>query len=146
MEIVVESDLGYDRFDASTGKADQPFDLHLTVHGAAHQPAESLRDLMTLFVDIYASQACRLHCTMYAINRNAVSVVVTTSGWERWKKGIVNAEQSAHRNLCNHMARDVLSIVQTYLKAHKAEGECAANATCDVFFPCGERVYWAGHV
>ena len=149
MSITIDNSLNADRIDASTGTCQQEFDLHISMLTTTCEPAAAVTAYVSRIGSVFSSAGHvddpRVQCISYALDRNAVSVVVTSSGWNRWKAGIVNASEDKNV-LCELFSRDLLSVTQEYFRAHKAEGTFASIATFDVAFPCGKAVHWAGRV
>lgn len=146
MPILTDDSLNYDRIDVTTGEAGQPFDAYVTVQGTSHEPMAAVKAFVGSLLNMYGEPECRIQCTMYTIDRNAVSVVLTPRGWARWKRTIANASDAsgAHQALCNQHAQDVNAVCTEFWRTFKAEGEMGRYATSDVYFPCGRCIHWSG--
>lgn len=145
MALLIDQSLDWDRVDVCTTNEQRPFDLVINMLCTTKEYVTAASSFVTGACSIFTTEKQRpkVQCIAHAIDRNAMTVVVTGEGWRRWTSGIVNATGNPSA-MCDQFAQDVLGVLRHFLEEYRAEGTMAKTATCDIFFPCGRHVHWAG--
>lgn len=145
----VDSTLNDARVDITTGTMGQPFDMYVNVLGTTNGYIDAATALVDAVVGVYTTtkdtREPRIQCTFTAVDRNAVSMIITQRGFERWRETVVSSGGNG-RGLHELLSRDLNGAVQGFLREWKAEGVAARTATYDLYLPDGSVIHWAGHV